>query len=140
MFECIQRQMLPHTDIYGAATRINEALFREASIVLTQVGPNSWLGKGSESGYGTVPKITLIAVPMGYGYAIDLKIEAELEDKGVIFLGVGWAVCFPISAVLFVLAWNEFKARREALFLAAWHALNLAAGPDPARAFPPAWG
>jgi len=140
MFELIQRQMLPHADIYGTATRINEALFREGHIALAQIGPSSWLGKGSESGYGTVPKVTLIAVPMGQGYAVDLKIEAELEDKGIIFLGVSFAVCFPVAAILLFLAWSEFSKRREALFAAAWGALQLSAGPMPAGNFPPAWG
>lgn len=140
MFELIQRQMLPHQDIYGTATRINEALFRQSSIALAQIGPTSWMGKGAESGYGTAPKVTLIAVPMGGGYALDLKIEAELEDKGIIFLGVSWAVCLPVAAVLFFLAWRDFSNRRDQLFAAAWSVLQLGAGPPVAGNFPPAWG
>lgn len=140
MFERIQRQMLSHADIYGTATRINEALFHHSSIALAQIGPTSWMGKGAESGYGTAPKVTLIAVPMGHGYALDLRIEAELEDKGIIFLGVSWVVCAPVAAVLLFLAWREFSNRRDQLFAAAWNAGQLGAGPPIAGNFPPAWG
>ena len=138
MFVRFERQMLPHTDIYGAATRISEALFRESHIMLAQIGPTSWMGKGVESGYGTCPKVTLIGVPMGQGFALDLKVEAELEDKGIIFLGVGWFLCLPVAGVLFFLAWRDFTAQQTAIFAAARGAAQL--GGPPAGAFPPAWG
>ncbi len=122
MFDRVERQLLPHADVYGAAQRIHEAVFREGQVVLNQIGPTSWMGKGTESGLGTAPKVALFAVPYGNGFALDLRISAELEDKGIIFLGVGWFVCFPVAAILFFFAWREFTEKQRALFQSAWGA------------------
>jgi hypothetical protein len=78
------------------------------------------LGKGPELAYGFVVKATLIAVPMAGGHAVELRLEAELEDKGVMILYVSWAVCLPVAPLLFYLAWRDYEARQKALMQAVW--------------------
>ncbi len=119
----MQRQLVPTNDLYGVVGRMQEALFRQGQVMLTQVGPTSWLGKGPEVGLGFVVKATLIAMPLGpTGYAMDLKLEAELEDKGLLLLGASWVVCLPIAPILFFVAWRDCQARQSALQQAAWSA------------------
>ena len=66
--------------------------------------------------------VTVIASPSPYGATLDLKVEAELEDKGIVLLYVSWVLCLPIAAVVFFLAWRSCKSAQSAIFNAAWGA------------------
>lgn len=121
MFERSERQIVPGPDLYGAVGRIQEGLFRDGQVLLQQVSPTSWVGKGPVVGLGFLMKVTLVAYPMPSGaFAFDAKIEAELEDMGIIWLGVSWFVCFPIAAILFFLAWKDASNRQRSLFSSTW--------------------
>jgi hypothetical protein len=83
VFERSERQIVPGPDLYGAVARIQEGLFRDGQVLLQQVSPTSWVGKGPVVGLGFLMKVTLVAYPMPSGaFAFDAKIEAELEDMG----------------------------------------------------------
>ncbi len=134
MFDRIERREIPGQDLYGVIARMHHALSATGQIGLTQVTPTSWVGKSPEVGLGMVVKATVLAYPNPYGTTMDLKLEAELEDKGILFLYVSWLVCLPIAPFLFFYAYNDAKKRKAALFEAAW-----AAALAPALAPSPAW-
>lgn len=125
--------MVPGHDLYGAIGRIQEGVFRDGQVLLQQVTPTSWVGKGPVVGLGFLMKVTVIAYPMpSGGAALDMKIEAELEDMGILWLGASWFVCFPIAAALLFMAWKDATNRQRALFASAWASVF--------GAFPPAHG
>jgi hypothetical protein len=140
VFERIERQTIAGDDVYGAAARIQQALFSEGQVALAPVSPTSWVGKGPEVGLGFVLKGTLIAHPGPGGFALDLKLEIELEDKGIALLYASWVVCLPVAPFLLLFAWRDANVRKAALFRAAWSA---AASPQLGGggwgALPPAW-
>lgn len=124
VFERIERNRVPGQDLYGAASRVHEALYRDGQILLQQVSPTSWVGKGPVVGLGFVMKATVIGYPMPQGgFALDVKLEGELEDMGIIWLGVGWFLCLPVAAVLFFFAWRDASGRQKTLFASTWAAV-----------------
>ncbi|NUP06344.1 MAG: hypothetical protein HOW73_09835 [Polyangiaceae bacterium] len=138
MFERNERQIVPGYDLYGTAARVHEALFRDGQILLQQISPTSWMGKGPVVGLGFVMKTTIIAVPMpNGGFALDVKIEAELEDMGIVWLGVGWFVCLPVAAVLFFFAWRDATTRQKNLFAATWSSVFGGSLPHGQAGYPP---
>ena len=79
-----------------------------------------WVGKGPETGYGYVLKATLVVVPSPQGSTVDLKLEAELEDKGLMLLYVSWILCLPAAAIIFFLAYQQCRSSQASIYREVW--------------------
>ncbi len=120
MFEQRQMRTVRGGDPYAMVAPVLGALYNIGGIATQQAGPNVWTGKSIETGYGYVIKATVVTSPSPYGATIDLKLEAELEDKGIVLLYVSWVLCLPIAAVVFFLAWQSCRSAQSAIYAAAW--------------------
>jgi hypothetical protein len=123
MFERREVRTLPTGDLWGTIGPLQETLFRAGAIATQAAGPGLWIGKSPQKPYGYVIKATIKAFPGPNGLTVDLKLEAELEDKGIALLYGGWLICFPVAAIFFLLAYQECRQAQIALYNESWAAL-----------------
>jgi hypothetical protein len=132
VFEQVEERIVSGHDVDGTIERVDRALSQAAEVRLVRMGPAVWIGKGPEQPLGFVMKATVTAAPVGPGFTLRMKVEADLEDKGIAFLYLSWLFCCPAAPILFFLAWSGASSRRKTMFEATW------AASEEARL--PAWG
>ncbi len=89
---------------------------------LARVSPTSWMGKTPETSLGYKLDTRVFANQAGPWTQVTIKIEMSVEDKGAIFLWLSWVVCFPIAAVLWILAYQDCTKHKAQVFAALWNA------------------
>lgn len=122
VFEKHEHRYFREIDPQRMALRLYDAGMRQWGIELRPISPNVWQGKGPVYGLGYRVKVTAVATSTGYGpdYSLGVKVEADLEDKGIAFLAVGFIFCLPAGLLVLLMIWLDFRGKQDQVMRSLW--------------------
>lgn len=123
MIDKVDRRYFSGIDMPSILQSLQGTLYQQG-IVLQQVAPNSWSGRGQAPSYGIVPKVGITAMPMQDGVSVDLRVSADLEGNGIVILVIAWLFFFPVAIILIVLGYQDFDRRATQIVAAVWAPLS----------------
>ncbi len=135
MLDRTDRQFFAGKQLEEVIGRMGAGLVAQG-MTLVQTGPGSWQARGSVPSYGLVPKLSLMASPSPDGFYLDARFTVDFGTDALIVLLVTWLICFPVTLLLALLAYQDLSERLRRLNGALWAPVaDLIVAPN----FPPPW-
>lgn len=134
------------TDAAEVVGFVPQAAYEASAAQLVQTEPYFWQGRSMGSVWGLHARLMVRAMTTADGTSVYVTVGAEFEQTALIAFVLLCVFFLPVAAILGILAYNDFTARRfvvlEGLFsrlsaATGKPALAVGFGPTPYGAYPP---
>ncbi|MFA5896877.1 MAG: zinc ribbon domain-containing protein [Thermoplasmata archaeon] len=110
-----------------------------AGFHLSQSGPYRMMGSSFYSRIGLKREFELSLDDVSGGCSVDLRVNAQITDEGVVLGGISAIVFWPVAVVGGAVSYTQYEDDARNLMIAFWqHVYALAAPGAPAPASTPA--